>query len=253
MVDLRRRLHALSTDLEEFFKRIIFIVDDLYRQRTAHIFQVTIEASMTQPLMLYWFMDQDPEYSLKLPIQPFSMQATNIRLKQTQKRLNACCKGLLEVQFYASTDAAAESSLSSSVLFNWKVDFLHRTARDFLQTDAMQTQLKQWAGPNFNVDFIISNAITAQVKTAPQEEEYFRPGGSVHKPQLAFREQLGNCAEEYGHGTLPYSLSVELKRAFAQQYINVGISTVEPESPELEDDSAEAKSVFQGFKLWRFW
>jgi hypothetical protein len=130
MVDLQQRLHSLPTDLEDFFKRIVLTVDPFYRQRTAQFFQVTINSQATLPLMLYWFMDQQNpvEYAIKLDIRPLSMQATNLRLKQIRKRLNACCKGLVEVQFYDTSDVT-ESSLSSSVLFNWKVDFLHRTAK----------------------------------------------------------------------------------------------------------------------------
>lgn len=74
-------------------------------------------------------------YAMQLGLSPLSMQATNRRLRQIRKRLNACCKGLLEVQFYEDATDPTESSLSSSVFFNWKVDFLHRTAKNFLLTE----------------------------------------------------------------------------------------------------------------------
>ncbi|KAK5657589.1 hypothetical protein OQA88_3164 [Cercophora sp. LCS_1] len=181
MVDLQKRLRALPTDLEEFFRRIVFTVDPFYREQTSKFFQVTIKASATLPLMLYWFIDQDDtQYAMRLAAKPFSMQATNARLKQVRKRLNACCKGLLEVQFYDTGDVT-NSSLSSSVLFNWKVDFLHRTARDFLLTESMQKQLDEWTPSEFSVDAAICTAILAQVKSAPQEEEYPRQDGPVER------------------------------------------------------------------------
>jgi hypothetical protein len=48
--------------------------------------------------LAYWFIEQDdPNFAMKLEVQPLSMQKTNLRLKLMRKRLNACCKGLLEV------------------------------------------------------------------------------------------------------------------------------------------------------------
>jgi hypothetical protein len=77
-----------------------------------------------------------------------------------RKRLNACCKGLLNVRFYdpcKSLDKAPPSS--SSALFDWKVDFLHRTVRDFLMIPDWQDLLDKWAGSDFNADLIICKAI----------------------------------------------------------------------------------------------
>jgi hypothetical protein len=182
--DLRRRLNSMPKDLNEFFERIIFGIDNFYHQQTSHFFQITLEASVALPLMCYWYIDQEdvandePKYALELAIQPLTVQRTTIRLKQIRKRLNAYCKGLLEVQFYESSEDD-NSSLGSSVLFNWKVDFLHRTVRDFLQTPEMEKLLQKWGAPGFNVDVAICGGILAQIKTAPQEEEYFNEKGPI--------------------------------------------------------------------------
>jgi hypothetical protein len=62
------------------------------------MFLVTLVARNTLPLLAYWFIEQDdPNFAMKLEVQPLSMQKTNLRLKLMRKRLNACCKGLLEV------------------------------------------------------------------------------------------------------------------------------------------------------------
>ncbi|KAI2617968.1 hypothetical protein GGS26DRAFT_575604 [Hypomontagnella submonticulosa] len=196
VIDLRRRLHSMPKDLNDFFDRILFGVDNFYKQQTSHFFQVTLIAHVTLPLICYWYMDQEddendePEYALGLAIQPLTVQRTTIRLKQMRKRLNACCKGLLEVQFYDSNEDN-DALLASSVLFNWKVDFLHRTVRDFLRTPDMQEKLQTWAAPKFNADSAICGAILAQIKTAPQEEEYYKPRGPVEKLSRAFHHHIG--------------------------------------------------------------
>ena len=179
IIDLQRRLRLLPTDLNEYFKRMLFTIDKFYREQTAQMFQVTLVAREILPLMSYWFLHQnDSKLPFKLSVEPPSMQRTNVRLKQMRKRLNACCKGLLEVQFYDSSNHN-DSSLSSSVLFNWKVDFLHRTVRDFLILPDMQTMLDEWAGDDFNADKVICEAILCQIKSAPQEEEYLRSDGPI--------------------------------------------------------------------------
>ncbi|KAH7360458.1 hypothetical protein BKA65DRAFT_421518 [Rhexocercosporidium sp. MPI-PUGE-AT-0058] len=179
IVDLQRRLRLLPTDLNEYFEKILFTINSFYRKQTAHMFQVTLTAHEILPLMSYWFLDQeDPDFAFKLGIESLSVQKTNARLKQMRKRLNACCKGLLEVQFYDSSNYN-DSTLSSSVLFNWKVDFLHRTVRDFLILPDMQAMLSEWAGEEFNSDRAICEVILCQIKTAPQDPEYFQDEGPI--------------------------------------------------------------------------
>jgi hypothetical protein len=186
ITNLQRRLRHLPRTLKEFFKSIFNNIDEFYMEQTAHIFLVTIAAYRTLPLLTYWFIEQEDGYAIKLEVQPLSMQKTNFRLKQMRKRINACCKGLLEVQFYDSEESANDS-LSSSVLFQWKVDFLHRTVRDFLMEKEMQDLLNDWAKPGFDVDFMICEAILAQIKTSPQETEYHQPGGPIEELSTIFR------------------------------------------------------------------
>ena len=253
MVDLRRRMHSLPTDLEEFFTRIVFTVDPFYRQRTAHFFQVTIQAQATLPLMLYWFMDQqDPlEYAVKLEVRPLSMQATNLHLKQIRKRLNACCKGLLEVQFFDTSDIS-ESSLSSSVLFNWKVDFLHRTARDFLRTEIMQKQLQEWTPAGSDAHMSICSAVFAQIKSAPQEEEYFSPDGPVEKLHHVFRHHALRV-DDPGLEERCISLSHDLDTVVKEQMANCDLKTIwmDPKPSNANPVITMGRDFFG--RIWRFW
>jgi hypothetical protein len=78
IVDMQRRLYLLPTDLNEHFERILFAVDEFYPEKTAYIFQITVEACETLPLMSYWFIDQDPELAMKLEVRSLSIQETNI-------------------------------------------------------------------------------------------------------------------------------------------------------------------------------
>jgi hypothetical protein len=166
IVDLQRRLRLLPTDLNEYFERILFTVDNFYRKQTAQMFRVTLTAYDTLPSLCYWFIDQeDPSLMEKLEVGPLGKEVTSDRLKQIQKRLNACCKGLLEAQ-----------TMGPKYL---KVDFLHRTVRDFLLLPEMQQMLDKWAGEGFDANIAICEATVCLVKTTPQHDAHFRTLGPI--------------------------------------------------------------------------
>jgi hypothetical protein len=66
-----------------------------------------------------------------------------------------------------------QSLLPSSILFDWKVDFLHRTVRDFLMLEETRRLLQRWCSPGFDPNETICKALLAQIKTAPEEREYW--------------------------------------------------------------------------------
>ncbi|CAN9209937.1 unnamed protein product [Alternaria alternata] len=162
---LQQRLRKLPTNLEELFERIIFRdVKETYRSEASHMFLVALKAKENLPLMAYWFLGEDlPKQRL-----PLRMQQTIKRHKDANKRLIASCKGLLEPRFQSTTEQ--RDSLPSAILFEYTVDFLHRTVRDYLLLPT--TDVRQWAEPHFSPDEAICKALYSQIKTAPHEKEY---------------------------------------------------------------------------------
>jgi hypothetical protein len=193
IVDLQRRLRLLPTDLNEYFERILFTVDNFYRKQTAQMFRVTLAAYDTLPSLCYWFVDQeDPSLMEKLEVGPLSGEATSDRLKQIQKRLNACCKGLLEAQ----------------TMGPWylKVDFLHRTVRDFLLLPKMQQMLDKWAGEGFDANVAICEATVCLIKTTPQYNAYFGIPGPVFGLLCTFFNHIGVLEED-----TKYPITIEVR------------------------------------------
>ncbi|KAJ4346643.1 uncharacterized protein N0V89_010574 [Didymosphaeria variabile] len=163
---LQKRLQELPTELEEYFERILFHdVKQAYRDQAAQMFFITLEAKENLPLMAYWFLDE-PE--LPAERRPLKMQQTAKRHKDAKKRLIASCKGLLEPHFPQTS--SQQGSLPSAVLFEYKVDFLHRTVRDYLALPT--TNIRNWAPKDFDPHEAICKVLFAQVKTAPQGPEY---------------------------------------------------------------------------------
>ncbi|KAL8340959.1 hypothetical protein RB601_006862 [Gaeumannomyces tritici] len=178
--DLQVRLRQLPRDLNEYFKKILLSdVPEFYQQQSARIFAAALNAHDPLPLMTYWFMEQgDADYACELEIgPPVNVQQAIKRHKQMRKRLNACCKGLLEV--HSQLPSVDESRLSYSIHFGWKVDFLHRTAKDFLARAETQAFLATWDPPAPGTDVIICGAILSQMKTAPHRYFMFGEAGYI--------------------------------------------------------------------------
>jgi len=186
------------------------------------MFLVALKAHDTLPLMSYWFIDRDgPEIATKIEVKPWSMQKVRQRLKNAEKRVSACCKGLLEVQFYDSENYD-NGSLSSSVLFNWKVDFLHRTVRDFLFKSDVKKKLEGWTNPGFNVNIVICEAILAQIKTAPQDIAYFGVDGPIRKLMNIFQYHADILASSGASEIAEASLLGELDNTLHQHELLIG-------------------------------
>ncbi|VUC37100.1 unnamed protein product [Clonostachys rosea] len=132
--DLRKRLSSFPTALEPFFKHMLNIVDPLYHQRMARILQVAVNARQSLTLPFYEireYEEDDDEYALYKDFD--NLHNTKEILRQCRRRINARCGGLLEVR-------------------NERVEFLHRTVRDFLQTRDMSEYLSQKGGQGFKVN-----------------------------------------------------------------------------------------------------
>jgi hypothetical protein len=172
--DLRERLRLLPKDLNKYFDRIILSdVAEFYHGHSAEMFTVTLVGEEDIPLIAYWFMREDADYVVGLEAKPLSIQQVNKRLKDTVKRLNASCKGLLEVRYFAPRDEQDEqSSLPSAILFDRKVGFLHRTVREYLMLDATKIILQDWRSVGFDSHGTICKMLLAQVKISPREREY---------------------------------------------------------------------------------
>ncbi|CAN9325623.1 unnamed protein product [Alternaria alternata] len=208
---LQQRLRKLPTNLEELFDRILFRdVKESYRSEASHMFLVALEAKENLPLMAYWFLGEDlPKQRL-----PLKMQQTIKRHKDANKRLIASCKGLLEPRFRSTT--RERDSLPSAILFDYTVDFLHRTVRDYLLLPT--TNVRQWAEPHFNPDAAICKALYSQIKTAPHGKEYSSHVSALYQTYIYHANALKLL---HDRDTVSQSLSAELVDIVSEYGIEV--------------------------------
>lgn len=162
IADLQRRLNLLPKDLEDYFKHIFDAIEDAYQEQTAQIFQIAVQAVQPLSVIAFLFLDEekkDPEYALNDDKHRLSDAETYSIYDKMRTRLNARCKDLLEVNKYED----------DSTFLKYRVDFLHRTVKDFLQTHDMQEMLKSRAAANFDARVSLCRIFLAQIKALPFE------------------------------------------------------------------------------------
>ncbi|KAK4446070.1 hypothetical protein QBC34DRAFT_153266 [Podospora aff. communis PSN243] len=154
--ELWSRLDSIPSDLGLFFKHILESVEPFYHAKQADCLLIALAANGPLPVELYAFHEleySDPEYALKQPVRPISNEAMQKLKSPLAKRLNARCKGLLEIA-------------------NRQVNFLHRSVRDFLRTPEMTGFLHQRKSPHGGVNNSIVQAHTAWLKATKFATDY---------------------------------------------------------------------------------
>ncbi|KAF2175974.1 hypothetical protein K469DRAFT_761665 [Zopfia rhizophila CBS 207.26] len=136
--DLQVRLRRLPPDLKKYFRYIMDSVEKVYEESSARILQICIHAENPLTIADLALLDEDDEGDLLENLDPKSWTQSSIQIKclDSTKRLNARCKGLVEVG-------------SDPVVPGSSVHFLHRTVRDFLDTPDIQEYLHKRASKTF--------------------------------------------------------------------------------------------------------
>lgn len=197
---LRTRLKELPQDLNEYFERIVFQnVPESYRSVSANMFRVALAQQNELPLFVYWFVGEQrgagdgdgyhdhQEMSAGVEtLKPLAPDKLKRRLENGLKRLNVCCKGLLEIQAQrllnlplattTTTDTPPGRGIfTCDVLHTLRVGFLHRTAYDFLSSDDTQAVLAKWRPlPSpASVLEMLCEGLLEQIRSIPADPKFW--------------------------------------------------------------------------------
>jgi hypothetical protein len=193
--DLRKRLNLLPDDLEEYFRHILQAIDPSYRKQTFRIFKTAVQAMQPLPVLAYSFFEQEeenPNYALELLAAPYPAGVLDAIHKRMKKRLNARCKDLLEVN----------ADPSGIGFFKYRVDFLHRTVRDFfINTDVFEDMMNRHLATSFDVHFSLYRIFLALAKTL--EKEIFKADRSNLDLIFVLVDELMYNAWQFESGCFP--------------------------------------------------
>ncbi|OCL11067.1 hypothetical protein AOQ84DRAFT_430569 [Glonium stellatum] len=124
---LQKRLRKLPSDLEAYFRHILGQIEDIYWEGTTQAFQMALAALGPLPLWAFSVLDEDSDFAVRCKGQVLTTDTIDGISSHLEKRLNARCRGLLEVKISDREDSIW------GCFSNRSVGFLHRTVRDFLR------------------------------------------------------------------------------------------------------------------------
>ncbi|KAJ8111143.1 hypothetical protein ONZ43_g5693 [Nemania bipapillata] len=151
LATLQRRLRALPVDLELYFQHMLDQLDRFYQEKTAMALLVAVIARSSPPADVVYGIENGTEWaqlSRMAEIQAIDYpQRKNLRLR-VQYLLNKWCRDLLGISSHVDYD---------------RIEFLHRTVRDFLCSETIWRLLEKRAGRGFNPRLLLCRAFLAQI------------------------------------------------------------------------------------------
>lgn len=155
---MRTCLECFPEDLEGFFRHMLEAVPKIYQGQTACAFQVALSNDYPLLLMTYACLDdveEDHDLSFR-KLKLFSNADIALKRDLMQRRLDGRTRGLLEIHL----------SQDQVMFYQNKVDFLHRTVRDFLQySPEIQAVVSQ--SPEDELKMLLCHATVLVMKRAP--------------------------------------------------------------------------------------
>ena len=158
--DLQRRLREFPAELNPFFQHIFDSIDPFYREQTAQLFLVNLEALTPLSVIALQCIEEErrrADYIFELGIRPYSNKEIEDIYDTVKRRLNARCKDLLEVNVDPSLHPFC----------GYRVGFLHRTVRDYLTAPQMREMLNGWTAKEFDATSSLCRAHLAQIMSLP--------------------------------------------------------------------------------------
>jgi hypothetical protein len=173
-----RELEKIPTELDEYFERMITSIPSTYRKEASMLLQTTLcnmDYSVTGGkeipgpdlllIHLDWVdEDTDADFAVQPDFQPMPFfdgrQETQDLLRRLEQKLESRCMGLLEL------DKQFHNLDSSHMLPTFtRVEFLHRTVKDFLLTSDAQSKLRDYSGRDFDPHLFRCGILVAHFKS----------------------------------------------------------------------------------------
>jgi len=161
LIEMSQRLDTFPPDLYDYFKYMLKDVPHFYRRQTARIFRMAVAADEALPMLAYSIadeIDKSPRFALEMAAHEMSPDEIIIKGREMHSRLDARCKGLLEIP--------SASSWETDPKYNTRIDFLHRTVKEFLNNSVeVQDLFDQHLGSDFEPFSLICHSLLGYIKS----------------------------------------------------------------------------------------
>jgi hypothetical protein len=143
---LMKRLSLLPTGLKQLYIHMLKQLEPIYLQEACCIFQFVLHAQAPLSVLeLSYATDEDPGLAMSATISPLSPLEHASRIGSMEARLKSCCVGLLEVN-------------------ETNVEFIHRSAKDFLEEPAVWKTLVSELDCGFDANISLMKASLIRLK-----------------------------------------------------------------------------------------
>lgn len=162
--ELRRRLDQMPKRLHEMFKRMLDSVEEVYQEQAAKMLQVALYAKRPLYVALYSLVDNDDgETSLEklaLENKEWDEKECVSASKMGERRIKIRCPDLIKI------NGLPDEMTTAQKMRGHRVEFLHRTVRDFLALEETQIMLQQRMRKPFDPHLFIAQALLVQIGAA---------------------------------------------------------------------------------------
>jgi hypothetical protein len=141
---LRRRLEEIPSKIESLYRYMLIQIEPIYHEEDWKLFSIASLAFHQESLYsgdgidalhMSFAIDEGTESIVSAPMHLLTEEEVTRRVQWINIRLKVSCAGLLELNQWSTHVPMGEFS-------NLKVQYIHRTARDFLDTlDAQNTPM----------------------------------------------------------------------------------------------------------------
>lgn len=172
ITDLQDRLSLLPSDLEELFSKILDRLNPMYFEQASKLFQLVRASEEPLTLLSHSFVEDGFDKAMAAEVTPITRAEKEYRAERMRRRLNSRCKGLLEAP------VRTDESIASA-----KVQYLHRTVKDFLNRLDIWAYIISGLPPPFDPDLSLFGAALLKIKSISMAKE--------RMPRV--RELFGRC------------------------------------------------------------
>jgi hypothetical protein len=167
---MRLRLNQFPEDLDPFFQHMVDSIPRIYRKESAETFKIAVAGNGPLLLLVYTWIDDlrdDPSLAVRWRCKNITLSNLAEAQETMQRRLDGRCKGLLEVSRTPSTNL--------DPFRECKVDFLHRTVRDyFIQHQGAGDFLRENCDTNGRLWEMMCQVVCFGLKCGPRDLLWIR-------------------------------------------------------------------------------
>lgn len=181
--DLDRRLRDIPADLEDLFRQMLSRLDPFYLEAASKTFELALRQSGHGHLVVVYYLIH--EYAniaqSTVPIGPLSTNQILQRQEVQEWRINAQCMGLLE---FVPMDEGRMRPFHT-------VEFLHRTAKDFMASEEMYQKLISWRTSPWNAEMALLEAHVRLLQSCDPEAPWMHISAQFSHLTAILRELAG--------------------------------------------------------------